>query len=69
VCQEFGCTPSEADRQDVTRCRRIMRLRRFSEAWQQIEDGVKQDDLTKGPMLETALKVNLMRVKGVKPDD
>ena len=53
----------------MTRCRRIMRLRRFSEAWQQIEDGVKQDDLTKGPMLETALKVNLMRVKGVKPDD
>ena len=41
-----------------------MELRRFAESWQEIESGVSQEDLTKGPMLAKVLEVQIKRVKG-----
>jgi len=64
VCLEFGCTPTEADQQDVWRVNRIMSLRRFAEAWAQVEGGVPQNELRKTEGLETLLLVKMKRAKG-----
>lgn len=64
VCEEFGCTPSEAEEQDVALCKRIMALRRYRDSWVEVNAGVEQSKLTKGPMLEKVLEVQIARVKG-----
>ena len=36
-----------------------MALRTFAHSWRQVESGVEQKDLTRGPMLEKVIKVQL----------
>lgn len=64
VCTEFNCLPDEADRQDTARIRHILNLRRFFESWTEVESGKPQAELTKGPMLEKVLLVQIKRAKG-----
>jgi len=64
VCQEFGCLPDEADRQDVTRIKEIMHLREFARSWQEVESGVEQKSLTPGPMLAKVIEIQVKRAKG-----
>jgi ABC-type hemin transport system ATPase subunit len=64
VCQEFDCTPEEADRQDTARCLRIIDLRAFARAWYEMESGVEQKDLTPGPMLAKVVEIQVKRAKG-----
>lgn len=64
ICEEFHCTPDEAERQDIALCKRIMALRRYRDSWAEVESGVPQEKLTKSTMLETVLKVQIGRVKG-----
>jgi len=64
ICEEFGCTPDVADQQDTAVCKRIMALRRYRDSWVEIESGVEQKALTKGPMLEKVIDVQVARAKG-----
>lgn len=41
-----------------------MALRRYRDSWVEIEAGVEQAKLTKGPMLEKVLEVMMARMKG-----
>jgi hypothetical protein len=63
VCAEFSCTPAEAAAQDLTLCRRIMRLRRYAEAWQQIESGTPQKDLPNTPAMNKVLEAKIAIAK------
>lgn len=64
VCQEFGCLPDEADRQDVARIKRIMSLRRYAEVKAHIDAGAKMEEIPQTSMLETVLKVQVKRARG-----
>lgn len=41
-----------------------MALRRYRDAWVDVESGVEQERLHQGPMLEKLLEVKFARVKG-----
>lgn len=41
-----------------------MALRRYRDSWAEIDAGVEQAKLTKGPMLEKCIEVMMARVKG-----
>jgi hypothetical protein len=41
-----------------------MSLRRFAEAWQEVESGTPQEKLTKSPAMERVLLVQIKRAKG-----
>ena len=65
ICEEFGCTPEEAERQDVALCKRIMALRRYRDAWSEVNvRKLPQDQLTKGPWLEKVIDVQVKRRRG-----
>ena len=66
ICEEFGpgILPSQIDEEDVSLCQRIMELRRYRDSWAEVNSGVEQSKLTKGPMLEKVLEVQFARVKG-----
>lgn len=64
ICEEFNLAPDVADRQDIALCKRIMVLRRYRDAWVEVEAGVEQAKLTPGPGLEHVLDVHVARAKG-----
>jgi hypothetical protein len=57
VCEEFGCTPDEADEQDPVRCKEIMALRRYRDIHHLVSGGTKQADLPDCAATERYLRV------------
>lgn len=68
ICQEFDCTPSQAEKEDVAACLEIIGLRRFAEAWHAVEGGMAQEDLAKqfgnSQALKDVVTVQVKRAKG-----
>lgn len=48
ICEEFGCTPSEAMKQDALLVTDIMELRKYSAAKAAIEDPQSDEESLKG---------------------
>ena len=61
VCSEFNCRPSEADEEDVGRCLDIVKMQRYLDARQMVEEakasGTSDTKLPDSPMIETVVKV------------
>lgn len=68
VCQEFGCTPSQAEQEDIGECLEIIGLRRYAEAWRAVEDGMPQEELAErfgnSEALKNVITVQIKRVRG-----
>lgn len=68
ICQEFHCTPSQAEREDIASCLEIMGLRRYAEAWQAVEGGMAQEELEKqfagSAALKNVITVQVKRARG-----
>ena len=67
MCEEFHCTPEEADLQDVGRCLNIIEMRTYRNARQILEDATSDTKLPDSPMIPKVIEAQIaIRVQGME---